>query len=166
VTSFVSVALAEYHKLDEFDCGIPSLNEWLFTQAMRARGSGTAKTYVWTEAESDRAVAYYSIAPHQVHRAEVSSGSSGGVTNVPAYLLARLALDEKLHERGFGGQLLRDALERIVAAADVASGRLIVVDAIDDQAAAFYRKFDFRPVKDNPLRLVIKIATVRKALSG
>jgi GNAT superfamily N-acetyltransferase len=166
VTSFVSVALDEHHKLGEFDCGVPALNEWLTAQAMRATVSGTAKSYVWIEPESDRVVAYYSITPHQVHRAEVSSGLSGGVTTIPSYLLARLALDRALHGQGLGGQLLRDALERVVEAADVASGRLLVVDAIDEQAAAFYRRHDFQPVKGNPHRLVIKIATVRKALVG
>jgi predicted N-acetyltransferase YhbS len=166
VTSFVSVALEEHHKLGEFDCGGPSLNEWLVAHALRAKASGTAKTYVWLEPEADRVVAYYSITPHQVHRAEVSGGMSGGVTIVPAYLLARLALDRMLHGQGLGGQLLRDALERVVEAADVASGRLLVVDAIDDGAAAFYRRYDFQPVKGNSRRLVIKIATVRKALFG
>jgi predicted GNAT family N-acyltransferase len=166
VTDFVSVALEEHHKLGEFDCEVPSLNEWLSAQAIRAKVSGTAKTYVWLESESDRVVAYYSITPHQVQRAEVSSGLSGGVTTIPAYLLARLALDRAQHGKGLGGQLLLDALERVVEAANVASGRLLVVDAIDDQAAAFYRRYHLQPVKDNPRRLVIKIATVRKALFG
>lgn len=89
---------------------------------------------------------------------------AGGVSVIPAYLLARLALDRSLHGQGLGGELLHDALNRIVEAAEVASGRLIVVDAIDDDAAKFYRKYDFQPVKDNPRRLVIKIATVRAAL--
>lgn len=166
MTRFVSVVLEEYHKLTEFDCGVPKLNEWLVSQALRANASGTARTYVWTEPGSDRAVAYYSITPHQVHRDEVSKNLTGGVTTIPAYLLARLALDRVLQGRGLGGELLHDALERVVEAAEVASGRLLVVDALDDQAAKFYRKFDFQPVKDNPRRLVIKIATVRRALFG
>jgi hypothetical protein len=44
------------------------------------------------------------------------------------------------------------------------SPRLIVVDAINDTAAAFYRHHGFRPVRGNSHRLVIKISTVRKAL--
>lgn len=165
MTDFVSVALGEHHTLNEFDCRVPSLNEWLVAHAVRATVSGTAKTYVWTEPGSDAVVAYYSITPHQIHRDEVSRNLSGGVTNIPAYLLARLALDGRLQGRGLGGELLRDALERVVEAAEVASGRLLVVDAIDDQASKFYRKYDFQPVRDNPRRLVVKIATVRKALS-
>jgi hypothetical protein len=40
---------------------------------------------------------------------------------------------------------------------------LIVVDAIDDEAAAFYRRHGFAPVKGSPNRLVLKISTVRRA---
>lgn len=166
MSEFVSVALAEYHSLSEFDCGVPALNRWLVAHALRANVSGTARTYVWTEPASDRVLAYYSITPHQVHRDEVSRNLSGGMTYIPGYLLARLALDTGLQGHGLGGDLLRDALERVVEAAEVASGRLLVVDAIDDQAAKFYQKYDFQPVRDNPRRLVIKIATVRKALFG
>ena len=166
MSSFISVALEEHHQLAEFDCGMPLLNGWLTTNAFRAKQSGTAKTYVWTNDGDNRVVAYYAITPHSVRRDEVSGGMAGGVGVIPAYLLACLALDQSLHGRGLGGEHLHDALERIVAAADVASGRLIVVDAIDDVAAKFYRKYDFQPVKDNPRRLVIKIATIRRAFGG
>lgn len=46
---------------------------------------------------------------------------------------------------GLGSELLVDALERIVDAAQVGGGRLIVVDAIDDEARAFYRLARLRP---------------------
>ena len=121
-------------------------------------------TYVWTPEHDDRVVAYYSITPHQVVRDEVSSGMAGGVSVIPAYLLARLALHDSLHGQGLGGDLLHDALDRIVSAAGIASGRLVVVDAIDEQAAPFYRHHDFRPVKSNPLRLVMKISTLQKVV--
>ncbi len=166
MTDFVSIALGDDHQLDQFDCGVPSLNEWLVAQAYRAKESGTANTYIWTPEGSDQVIAYYAIAPHLVSRSQVSGGLAGGVSAIPSYLLARLALDEGMQEHGLGGQLLRDALERIVEAAAIGSGRLIVVDAVDDQAASFYRKFGFRPAKDDPRRLFHKIATVRKSLKG
>lgn len=164
MNDFVSVELHQYHRLDEFDCGVPSLNNWLTTQAARARASGTAKTYVWTTTDTDRVFAYYAITPHQVNRHEVSSGMSGGVSVIPSYLLARLALDRSLHGQGLGAELLHDALRRIIKASEIASGRLVAVDAMDDQAANFYRRYGFQPVRDNPRRLVIKIVTVRQLL--
>ena len=62
-----------------------------------------------------------------------------------------------------GTQLLLDALERIVAAATNAGGRLIAVDALDDAAHGFYRHHHFQPIQGSR-RLVMKIATARAAL--
>lgn len=166
MTEWRSRLLDEQDELAGFDCGVADLNEWLRGQALRAQGSDTARTYVWTAPDSKRVVAYYAIAPTQVLRDEVSRNQSGGVTVVPAYLLARLALDRSLHGQGLGGELLVDALDRIVQASASAAGRLIVVDAIDDAAAGFYSHHDFQPVKNNQRRLVMKIATAREALGG
>jgi hypothetical protein len=63
-----------------------------------------------------------------------------------------------------GGQLLVDALSRATSAAEVGGGQLVVVDALNDDAASFYRHHDFTPVKGDPRRLVIKTATVRQLL--
>ncbi len=164
MTEFRSQVLTDQHDVSEFDCGTESLNAWLTGQALRAQDQGTARTHVWTSPGSDRVVACHSIAATQVHRTELTSGQAGGTTWVPAYLLARLALDQSLHGQGLGGELLTDAIEVVVRAAKTAAGRLIVVDAIDDKAAAFYQHHDFTPVKGSPLRLVMKIATAHKSL--
>jgi predicted N-acetyltransferase YhbS len=78
--------------------------------------------------------------------------------------LAKLALDKGSQESGLGRELLVRALERIVEVAKEAGGRLVVVDAIDDDAASFYEHHDFQGVPGNPLRLVAKLSTVAKAL--
>jgi predicted GNAT family N-acyltransferase len=164
MTEWQSQLLIDEHDLSGFDCGIEGLNVWLNTQALRAQKSDTARTYVWTRPGDRRVAAYYSIAPTQVKRDEITHGLAGGVGMVPAYLLARLALDQSLRSQGLGSELLFDALDMIVCAARDAAGRLIVVDAIDDNAADFYRYHNFVPVKENPLRLVMKVSTARKAL--
>lgn len=164
MTRWVSGRLTDLHDLSQFDCGVPSLSDWLSGQAREAQARGTAATYVWSAAGAAEVVAYYAIVPHQVRREQVSPAMAGGVTVIPGYLLARLALDLTLHGQGLGAELLHDALDRIVTAADTASGRLIVVDAIDNNAAAFYQHHDFQPVRDNPRRLIIKVSTVRKVL--
>jgi predicted N-acetyltransferase YhbS len=165
VTRWTTQPLGDHHDFSRFSCGVESLDTWLRTEAVRASRSDTARTYVWTGPDSHAVVAYYAIAPTQVRREEVSRSMTGGVSVVPGYLLARLAVDRSLHGRGLGGQLLRDALEVIVTAASRAAGRLIVVDAIDDAAAAFYRYYDFQPIAGDPRRLVMKVATARQALS-
>lgn len=159
-----SKRLNDEHNTSSFNCGVPSLNDWLTGQAHRAQTAGAARTWVWTGPDDPTVVGYYSLCPTQVAREQVSGNLAGGYTHIPAYLLARLALDTSLHGQGLGSELLVDALGRLVAGAENVGGRLIVVDATDENAAAFYRHHDFQPVKNNPLRLVVKVATVAKAL--
>jgi GNAT superfamily N-acetyltransferase len=166
VTIWCSIRLTRDHDLGSFDCGVPSLDEWLTGQAHRAQEADTARTWVWTAPGDAHVVAYFSVCPSRVERQYVGARLSAGYSVLPVYLLARLALDQSLHGQGLGTQLLLDALTRIVDAASIAGGRLIVVDAIDEHAARFYRHHDFQPVRDNPRRLVMKMATVAKILGG
>jgi predicted N-acetyltransferase YhbS len=166
MSEFRTERLTSAHDLSTFDCGIDSLNIWLVQHSQRAQTADAARVFVWSRPGSARVVAYFALAPTVVNASEVSRSLAGGYRQIPAFLLARLALDRQLHERGLGGQLLRDALERIVVASQSVAGRLVVVDAIDDHAAAFYQHLGFRPVEGDPQRLVMKVATARKALGG
>ncbi len=161
-----SVALSGRHDVASFDCGVLSLNVWLAEQALRAQQAGTARTFVWVTAEEpDRVWAYFSLAPTEVARDVLSRGQSSGYSTVPGYLLAILAVHTNLRGVGLGGQVLVDALSRAARAAEAGGGRLVVVDALDDAATSFYRHYDFTPVKGNPRRLVLKMASVRGLLA-
>lgn len=108
--------------------------------------------------------AYHAIAPTQLGRIDLPSRSlSAGYTRIPGYLIGRLALDRTLHGQGLGTQLLLDAPERIVKAAERAAGRVIVVDAIDDAAHRFYRHHGFQAIAHSS-RLIIKLATAAALL--
>ncbi|MBF6365073.1 GNAT family N-acetyltransferase [Nocardia puris] len=163
--TWISTGITVDHKLDAFDCGKPDLDTWLRRMALPAEQRWTSRTYVWVT-ESDPTVrAYYAIAPTSVEREVdgLSQSLSSGLKTVPAFLLAKFALDRSLHGRGLGGQLLVDAVSRIMGAAQATGGRLIVVDAIDAEAARFYSKFGFIQVKNTENRLVMKMATALAA---
>jgi len=87
----------------------------------------------------------------------------GGPRQVPAVLVARLALDKTLHGQDLGGALLADGLTRVVVATQTAAARFVVVDAIDESAAAFYEHHGFRRIPETG-RLVQKISDVAAAL--
>jgi GNAT superfamily N-acetyltransferase len=163
VSDYASAALGPDHEVGAFRCGKQPLDDWLQGKAHRAQAAGTARTYVWIPAGGREVLAYFSVAPTQVVRSEVPRSLTGGYTVIPGYLLARLALDVRLQGQGLGSELLLDALERIVDAANVGGGRLIVVDAIDDEAHAFYRRHDFVAVPAT-MRLFLKVATAQAIL--
>jgi GNAT superfamily N-acetyltransferase len=164
VHSFVSESLADRHQLEPFSSGSDALDVWLQRHARHAQSMRTARTFVW-HAGDDLMVAYFSLAAHLVVRAELPRKIARGAPDaIPAVLLARLALDRSLHGQGLGGELLLDALSRAVRASKVAAARLVVVDAIDEAAAAFYEHHGFTAVPGNRQRLVQRISDIAAAL--
>lgn len=81
-------------------------------------------------------------------------------------LLARLAVDRSEHGRGLGKTLLVDALTRALTAADAIGARAILVHAIDDEAAAFYKKFGFEPSPLDPKQLMLLMKDLRATLGS
>jgi GNAT superfamily N-acetyltransferase len=164
VSDWVSRPLTEHHDVSRFGSGNQSLDRWLQRDSLRAHRAGISRTTVWTAPGDRTVVAYHAFAPTQVARIDLPSRSlSAGYSQVPGYLIGRLALDQTLHGQGLGTQLLLDALERIVDAADRAGGRVIVVDAIDEAAHRFYSRHGFRAVEQSN-RLVLKLATAAAIL--
>jgi predicted N-acetyltransferase YhbS len=157
-------ALGEHHHLAAFDCGNGDLTEWLQRHARNAVGQGT-RTYVLVEEGCAEVLGYFAVAPHLIEREELPRRvGRGAPRQVPAILLAKLALDTRLHGQDLGSELLLRALSTVVDAARAAGGKVVVVDAVDDEAAAFYERHDFLPVPANPRRLVMKLSSVAKAL--
>ncbi len=164
MSEWVSQPITENHDRSLFESGNESLDRWLQRDALRAHRAGIARTTVWTVRDARAVVAYHAVAPTQIARVDLPSRSlSAGYSMVPGYLIGRLALDQTLHGQGLGTQLLLDALERIVDAADKSGGPVIVVDAIDDTAHHFYSHHGFRAIGHSS-RLVMKVATAKANL--
>ncbi len=164
MSPYRSEHLAADHELDAFSSGVEVLDDWLRRSARHAEAANTGRSFVWVETGSAVVVGYFTLAAHLLRRAEVpSSVGRGSPEAIPAILLGRLALDRSLHGQGLGGQLLLDALERAVDASMRVAGRLVVVDAIDDDAARFYAHYGFRACP-GACRLVRKTSEVSRAL--
>jgi len=84
----------------------------------------------------------------------------GTPNQIPVIVLGRLARDERYAGTDLGKDLLKDALSRIVAASETVGVRGILVHAIDDRAARFYKRFGFLdcPVDDRTFFLPIETA--------
>jgi GNAT superfamily N-acetyltransferase len=148
------------HSTESFDCGNEDLTGWLQRHAGVARSMGTAATYVWTK--EGAVVGYYAIASHAVARGDVPPKiGRNAPTMIPAFLLGKLAVDRTRQGRGEGTLLLLDALSRLCEAADEVSARVIVVDAIDSEAARFYRERGFVEIAHRPLSLVMPVKVAR-----
>jgi GNAT superfamily N-acetyltransferase len=151
------------HHIGGFSCGEPSLDAWLAEQAGPADARRTARTWVWAD-QDGAVVGYYALAAHKVARDEVPSKvGRGGPVEIPAVLLARLALSESLRGQGLGAVLVADALQRVVDATQTVAARLVVVDALHERVARFYEALGFRRIPES-LLLVQKVADIEMAL--
>jgi predicted N-acetyltransferase YhbS len=108
-------------------------------------------------------VGYYSICPTEIRRDGLTRRWHGGVTTVPGFMLARLALDARVHGHGLGTQILLDALETICDASALAGGRVVVVDPASDHAASFYGRYGFETVNGST-RMFLLVDDARAAL--
>jgi len=156
--------LDETHQVDAFDCGKESLNSFLKRYALINSRAGSSKTYVTLQ--GDRVVGYYTIAPGSVRKEQAPERIGKGLANhpVPIILLARLAVDKTCRGVGLGKALLRDALGRMLAAANSIGGRAILVHAKDEEARAFYAHFGFTSGPVDPLHLYLLIKDIKKTL--
>ena len=161
---YLSEPLNERHLLNAFDCGKPELNLWLHNSAQHAQRMGTCRTTVWTEG-SDAVVGYFGLAAHVIQREQLSDKiGRGSPDQIPAVLIARLALDVSLQGSGLGGALLANALETVLTASKNIAIRFAVVDAIDGEAAKFYQKHGFSPTPVEG-RLVRKLSSIEADFS-
>lgn len=158
--------LTKDHDTSTFNSGRPSLDDWLHRFALLNQQSDAARTYVFHRA--GRVVGYYSLSAGAVRREESPARVARGLARHPigVILLARLAVDRAEQGRGLGKILLVDALTRSLAAADAIGARAILVHAIDDDAAAFYRKYGFEPSPLDPKRLMLLMKGLRATLKS
>jgi len=157
--------LARQHSVATFDCGTqPALNHWLRNFAWANQRNETSRTYVVHR--GGRVVGFYSIAAGSARKEEAPGRVSKGLAShpVPLILLTRLAVDKSEHGTGLGKALLKDALRKIADAADIVGARAVLVHAIDERAAAFYRHFGFQPSPIDELHLMLLMKDLRANL--
>jgi GNAT superfamily N-acetyltransferase len=152
--------------LADFSCGKPSLDRWLKTRALSNQEKGF--TAVLVVHESNRVVGYYGLAPTAVVPSTMPRSIRTGQPPdpVPCLLLGQLATDQNWTGKGIGTGLLKHALQRCVTAAGLIDGRALIVNAVDAEAAAFWKRRGSVASKDDPLMLFRSIADIAASLKS
>jgi GNAT superfamily N-acetyltransferase len=159
--------LSGEHNLDDFNCGVESLDLWLKKHARQAAAINSARTFVVHDDDQDRIVGYHTLTAASIERREATPRAAKGMPQhpIPAALLARLAVDRSVQGRGLGAWLLRDAMMRTLSAADALAIRVLLVHAIDDQARSFYERHGFEPSPTDPFNLQLLFKDLRAAVN-
>jgi GNAT superfamily N-acetyltransferase len=156
--------LTRSHAVDGFDCGAPPLNRFLERYALQNQQADASRTYV--ALDGDEVIGFYTLVVGEVAHANAPARVIKGLAKypVPVMVLARLAVSNDRQGQGIGAGLLKDALLRIVAAADHAGIRAVAVHAKDEAARAFYERFDFERSPTDPYHLLLLMKDVRALL--
>ena len=112
--------------------------------------------------DAERVVAFYGLAPTAIVPSALPRSIRTGQPPdpVPCLLLAQLAVDQAWNRKGVGTGLVKHALTRCVDAARLIGGRALIVNAVDEEAAAFWRRRGFIASRDDPLVLFRSIADI------
>ena len=155
--------LSDAHQQANFDCGEPSLDDWLKRRGAKNQANRSSRTYV--VCVRDAIVGYYCLAAGAVGHADAPSPMTRSRPDpIPVLVLGRLAIHKDHHLKGIGTALLNDAIRRAIQAAEIACVTALLVHAISDQARRFYRSRGFIESPVKPMTLCLMLATVDKAL--
>jgi GNAT superfamily N-acetyltransferase len=147
------------HCRDAFDCGQDSLNNYLRFQTSKESKLGLAQIHVHADGEGN-VLGYFTLSSSELPRdsvpEELQRKLPSGYAGYPAILIGRLAVNKLQQGTGLGGELLVEAIEKCVLHAETIGTRAIIVDPINEAAAAFYGRFMFRTLPDSS-RMVLHI---------
>lgn len=159
------VPIAKEQDTSAFDCGVGPLNDYLRRFALVNHQNRSARTYAAMRGE--RIAGYYTLASGSVSRDETPTRVAQGLGRypVPVTILARLAVDLSERGKGLGQGLLKDAILRAYQASELVGSRAIVTHAKDENARAFYLRYQFSTSPLNEFHLYLLMKDV-KAVVG
>lgn len=161
---FVIEVLTKEHAREQFDCGNAELNAYLRTQARQEMERGAAVVYVLVPAAALHQIAgFYTLSSSSVRLSdwpEAVRKKLPRYPRVPVTLLGRLGISTSYRGQRLGERLLVDALRRSVVASRAVGSVAVIVDAKDEEVAAFYLKYGFIPLSEHPLRLFLPMRAI------
>jgi len=155
------------HQRSNFQCGVADLDDFLRSFVTQYEKRRLGKTFVAVPLnDALRVIGYYTLAAGSVAFAHLPTEVAKKLPRhpVPVILLARLAVDHSVQGQGIGESLLVNALERVLELSESLGVFAVEVHAIDERAAAFYAKYGFMPLLDDPQHMYLPISAIEQAI--
>lgn len=155
----ILVLLSSHHDRKGFNCGEPSLNQYLQQHARQSAAKRISRTFAAVEDEKTPTIlGYHTTLVTILEVSQIPAKISK--SRIPALLLARLAVDQRFQGQGIGEFLLLDVLRRAVVISEQTGLHAVVLDALTDRAKDFYLRYGFSELLDDPYHLYIPISTI------
>jgi predicted GNAT family N-acyltransferase len=167
LTGITVEPLGRQHDRTAFHCGADALDRYLKQQARQDADKRVAAPFVAVNPPNTRVLGYYTLSASVVTLTDLPDELTRRLPRypqLPVTLLGRLAVDQSARVQRLGEHLLLDALHRSLTHADEIAAMAVVVDAKDENAAAFYRHYGFIPLQAQPRRLYVPMRVVAQLL--
>ena len=154
---------------DNFDCGIPQLNEYLQKYAKQNHKKGIAKTWIAVpQSGNNEVLGYYSISMAELKQESLPTQLTKGLPRypIPVIRIGKLAVAQTMQGKGLGETLLVDAFAKAIRLSEDIGVFGVTVDALNESAKAFYLKYGFIPLEDNELSLFIALKNILIFFNG
>jgi ribosomal protein S18 acetylase RimI-like enzyme len=158
------------HNRADFACGIVQVDNYFKKTASKLAKADYVRLYVMTAADG-ALIGFYALNAHAVDYRDLPTGyarSRPRHGSIPAAYLSMIGRDRRYAGRGFGGDLLVDALRRIDRAADALGIAVVMLDVLDcgdpervSRRKGLYERYGFLSLPSNPLRMFMPLKAVR-----
>ena len=152
------------HDRAGFSCGVEALDNYLKKQARQDVKKRVAAVFVLTP-DGETVAGYYSLSQFSVDLGMLPQDITKRLPRypiVPSTLIGRLAVSTEFRGQGLGELLLMDALHRSLALSRQIASAAVIVDAKDERAMSFYRKYGFLELPSIAGRLFLPMPTVEQ----
>lgn len=160
---FSIVPLDKSHNKKDFYCSNELLTNYLHKQAKQDVNKKIAVCFVLID-EKENVIGYYTLSSASASKNQLPPNLAKRIPydDVPVTLLGRLAIDQSIMGKGWGGRLLIDALKRSLKVSQTQIGSsAIAVDPIDETAVSFYENYGFIQAPDSK-KMFLPMQTIAK----
>jgi len=157
------------HERTTFDCGLVELNTFLQRHAYRHMKVRVSKTMVLSSSKqlSNKKYpicAFYTVAPSSIQRKTLPQNLSKSLPHypIPVFLIAQLAVHEKVQGQRLGKITLIKSLEFLWQVNQQMPAYAVIVDCLNETVERFYQKYGFQYLhkKECKSRMFLPMKTV------
>ena len=140
------------------------MDDWFRERAGQMARRGLASVHLLVEESTDTIAGFYTLSNFTVVATDLPATLAKGMPRnipLPAHLIGQLGVDVRFQGRRLGDLLLYDALKRAERLTGDSASLGVVVHALGEQAAAWYRRNGFAPFPNIPLHLILRMQEIR-----
>lgn len=158
------------HDRKSFDCGVDELNIFLKQYANQNQSKNISRTHVAVVAVSaddhKKIYGYYTLSAGHIECDQLPEIVKAKLPKypIPIARIGRLAVDKDYKGQGIGGFLLHDSFTNVLSITDKIGVFAVVVDAKNNDAKSFYKKYGFIELQASGLTLFLTIDTIKSAI--